>query len=563
VSKYQFFFVGSDGVVRLNEQLMPIDVVRQACPKGPVMRFAFDQAENKIYIQDESFRKLLSVGDDCAWHLVNHALYTLESQTNLRFPKRDFGDPLDSAILRKLSNYPTAWERIKRTLSDSGVDPVDMPVYEYIAPPERASETVVYLPVGSPLGDRKADAPALGLNRMIHKAVPDMASGEDIDYNLMSMALQCFYLENIKDLMREIGSPEAVSVLEALSKTSLSCRMFAMDMEGKTRIFKATTDNEGKFPTEKDIRDKLPTYSGPVVIFDWDNGSIDLKNALPSRMFSDETGKRMANDIKKSFSRVSKMPPEEIFFGLDPTLDSPYAYDSKTIFPLLSCLCEGERHVPVDFIEVPGLSQQSIVVDDPKDEERMIPGFQSFRATRGISISYPFVALRAEMRHGKKLGEMARRYRELRGDKEDRVGLGFVKWINDDVERESIRKRMKKMLHMGIQKKDILDIFSTETDLLKRAEYGLILDEAYEELCPKKVTLAGKAIGVNDWWHIIVPEALNLKSEDKKPKVKLLNPEPNPNIPPEKAGTETLLERDRDERQAHKPIETLLRESMI
>ena len=409
MSKYQFFFVGSDGIVKRNDDLMPVDVVQEACPKGPVMRFAFEPSENKIYIQDESFRKILSSGDECAWHLINHALYALEEQTGARFPRRDFGDPPDSAILRKLSNYPRAWEKIKRTISGLGVEPIDVPVYEYVAPTERISETVVFLPVGATLGDRQADTPTLGVNRMIHKAIPDMADGQDIDYSLMSMALQCFYLDNIKDLMAAIGTEESQKVLDALSKTHISCRMFAMDMNGKTRIFKADEDPEGKFPSEEDIRQKLPTYQGPVVMFDWEDGAIDLKNVLPTKMFSDEVGKRMAEDIKKALSRTSGI--EDVHFGMDPSLNSPYAYDSKIMSSMLSCLCEGDIQVPVDFIEVPGLKTESITVGGPKDEEHLIPGFQSYRAARGISIEYPFVAIRAEMTGGKKLGEMARRYR--------------------------------------------------------------------------------------------------------------------------------------------------------
>jgi hypothetical protein len=248
---------------------------------------------------------------------------------------------------------------------------------------------------------------------------------------------------------------------------------------------------------------------------------------------------------------------------LDPSLESPYAYDSKIISPMLSCLCEGETRIPVDFIEVPGLHTESITVSNAKEEDRLIPDFQAYRAARGISVSYPFVAIRAEMSNGKKMGEMARRYREIRGDKENKKGMPFVHWIYNAKERCVLKKKMSRMLHMGFQKKDILDVFSSETDLLRRAEYGLVLDEAFEEICPKKVALAGRAIGINDWWHIIVPEALNMKSEDKKPSVKVLNPEAGPKVPPEKASIEILLERDRDERQAHKPMETLLRESMI
>lgn len=564
MSKYQFFFVGSDGIVRHNDELMPLDVVKEACPKGPVLRFAFDPDDNKIYIQDESFRQRLAQGDECGWHLVNHALYALEEQTNSRFPKREFGDPEDSAVLRRLSQYPEAWVRIQRVFSDLGVEPVDVPVYEYVAPKERASETVVFLPSGATLGDRPAEKPTLGVNRMIHKAIPDMADGPDIDYRLMSMALQCFYMDNLENLMKSIGTKEALAVLDATKKTKLACRMFAMSMDGKTRVFKATPDEEGKFPTEEDIRNKLPSYQGPVVIFDWDeNGSITLKNALPSKMFSDSVGKKMAEDIKKSFGRIANIPGERISFSLDPTLDSPYSYDSQTISTMLGCLCEGEKQVPVDFIEVPGLDEQSVSVSNPEEEEKLIPGFQNYRATRGIEVKYPFVALRAEMTRGKKLGEMARKYRELRGDKDNRKGMSFIRWINDDGERSKLSKRMSRMLHMGFSRSDILDVFSSETDLLRRAEYGIVLDETCEKFCPKKVALAGHPIGVNDWWHIIVPEALNLRSEDKKPTVKALNPEASPSIPPEKAGIETLLERDRDERPSHKPMETLLRESLL
>jgi len=562
--KYQFFFVGADGIVKRNDELMPIDVVRDACPKGPVLRFAFDQKENKIYLQDESFREGLSKGDECAWHLVNHALYALEEQTGCRFPKREFGDPIDSAVLRMLSQYPEAWIRIQRVMDDLGVEPIDLQVYEYVAPKERASETVVFLPVGSILGDHPAEKPTLGVNRMIHKAVPDMADGPDIDYKLMSMALQCFYMDNLKTIMKAVGTPEAQAILDASKNTKLACRMFAMDMNGKTRIFKATPDDDGKFPTEEDIKNKLPTYQGPVVMFDWDRrGSVTLKNALPSKMFSDQTGQRMAEDVKKAFGRIGNIPIDEISFSLDPTLDSSYAYDSKVISNMLGCLCEGDRHVPVDFIEVPGLEETSVSVSGPEEEERLIPGFQSYRATRGIDITYPFVALRAEMTRGKKLGEMARKYRELRGDQDNKKGLSFIKWITDENERAKLAKRMSRMLKMGFSKSDILDVFSSETDLLRRAEYGLVLDEACDQACPKKVALAGHPIGVNDWWHIVVPEALNLRSEDKKPRVKPLNPEPLPAVPPEKAGIETLLERDRDERPSHKPMETLLRESML
>ena len=561
MSKYQFFFVGSDGMVKRNDDVMPLELVKNACPSGLVMRFAFDPDGNRIYIQDESFRQLLPKGDEHAWHLVNQALYAMDEQSDKRFPELSFGDPIDSAVTRRLSQYETAWKKISKAMNEMGVEPLDMPVYEYVPTKERQSETVLLLPKGAMLGSQKADQATLGLNRMIHRALPEMSCGDDVDHELMSTALYCFYVDNLRKIMKLVGTKQAQKVLKATENVKLACRMFAMDMDGTTRIFKATQDEEGKYPTEASIKEKLPSYGGPIVMFDWGDNVVTLKNSLPSRMFKNPLGERIASDIRKALSRKDNVPPEDITFALDPSLDSPYAYDSETISTTLGCLCEGDK-LAVDFIEVPGLDAPSIAVSDPKDEETKIPGFQGYRATRGVSIDYPFVAIRAEMSRGKKLGEMARRYRELRGDQKDLKGFPFVSWIRDEEARSSLRKKMGRMLRMGMSKGDILDIFSSEVDLLRRAEYGNVLDEACEEFCPKKVALAGHPIGVNDWWHLIVPEALN-KADQKKQKVKVLNPEPGPKVPPEKAGIETLLERDRDERQAHKPIEQLLRDSMI
>jgi hypothetical protein len=585
MGNYSFYVAAPDGIVRENPLQAPLDVVKESYPEGTIiLRFGLDQANNTVFIQDESFRERMKDGDEAAWELVNRSLEAIESKTGIRFPKQEHGDPPDSAITRNLSDYQSAWDRISKFMgSELGVSPVDMPVYEYVAGQGREAESVIYLPTGTYLGDAPSDRPMLGVNRMLHRAVRNLynlGDWRDVDGDLMGDALACFYLDNIDELMNDIGTPGAKAVLDAIQKEDEWPTMFAMDLDGSTRVFRAKDD----LTNEASIRDGMPWYDGPIVMFhfDKDDNSIVVRNHLLSCMYKDENGKRICDDITDIISRRTGKMKAHISMSFDPTFGQPYITKTKHV-PLLwhAIIDRDPRARDVMIMEVPFSpgDEDYAVVKEPQDEDKQAPGLAAFRAARGIMVDFPLIVVDNRLNRGRKLRSIAKAYEKVTGHHfdDDENGIELALKLKDEKNRSKTRKKMSRLLEMGMTAKDVLDLYSDKTSLPKRVAYREILDEALAGGAPRLVAVAQHAgggliqtreraaPGINDWWWPSAQEGLKEGDEDEEAPIPLneVSAEGAQPAPPLRPSMEVLLERDRDELQSQKTTEQLLRESQI
>lgn len=549
----QFFFVGPDGVVRQNPRILPLDVVLRKYPRDAlVLRFAFDSPANALHVQDASFRRTMEEGDPLAWNLVNQALATLEEKTGKRFPERRFGDPQNSGVVRVLSDYRDAWRRIDKALrEEAGVGPVDMTVYEYAPfPGKEGEETVSLLPRGSMIGATEATEAALGVNRMLHKAFPE-SGVEDVDWGLIQDALAHFYLSRMRSVMKALP-PAGDAVLAALDADRSPPLMFAMDDDGRTRAFKA----KGDARDEQSIRERLPGYEGPLVLFRFEPSSdaVAVSNHLLSPMYEDEVGKRMTNDILDLVSRESGRPREAICMTFDPALSRPWHTRLSRVEPLWGVLSEGPD---MDVLEVPfkPRDKDGVLLRNPGDEPEEL---RAFRAARGLDLRFPAAVVDGFLPRGRKLGILSRLHESLCGRKPGPRGPQGLLRLPDD-ERADMKRKMLIMLEIGMSPSDVLDFFSDRSSLPERVAYREVMREAVRESAPRKIATAGIPIGINQWWWPSVPEGLKEMADDAP---EPLNG-PEDKDPPVNASIEVMLERDRDPLQSQKPTELQLRQNRI
>jgi hypothetical protein len=549
-----FHFVTTDGVTA-NPDNAPADAIRDALGhRGPIFRFAIDEEAGAIRVQDSSFARKMKENDPEAWELVNSALEETERRFGIRFPLREDGDPPLSATTRLLSDYGPAWAGINRFFREElGASPPDIGVYDYVAPPGREHETVLFLAPGTLLGNVPSEAPMLGVNRMLARA---LGEGEDADHELICDALLSFYLEHAALLMKAIGTPEAAAAAEAIDARPGWPLMFALDLDGGTRVFRASDD----VGCERDVRTRLPWYQGPVVAFhyDPDEGEVVVRNHLLSAMYDDEAGARMADDVASIVSREAGRPKEEVFLSFDPCLDRPYLTRTSRIPPLWEAIAaDGEaRDVPI--LELPAdIPGGWMVVRGPEEEDETVRGE---RDRNGLHVEYPFVAIDNRLGRGEKLRAIALGHAKIAGPPGgEEGGLELARRLRDPGERRRARRLMARLIEMGLHPKAVLDLFSDRSSLPRRAAYRDVLVEACELASRPKVVLASLPIGINDWWWPSAQEGLRIKGHDGGEPESLNKSKKEE--PPVFPSIEVLLSRDRDERAAQKPMELLLRES--
>jgi hypothetical protein len=192
-------------------------------------------------------------------------------------------------------------------------------------------------------------------------------------------------------------------------------------------------------------------------------------------------------------------------------------------------------------------------------------------------VEYPLIVVSNRIGRGRKLRSIAKGYEEITGHpvdaKEDGVELALK--LKDETVRGTTRKRMTRLLEMGMSAKDVLDLYSDKTSLPKRVAYREILEEARASQSPRLVAVAQHAgggliqdqarasIGINDWWWPSTQEGLNDTEEEAPVPLNDVSATDAMPAPPLRPSTEVLLERDRDELQSQKTTEQLLRESQI
>lgn len=569
--KYLFFFVGSDGIVRKNNENMPLDILKKKYITNDelIFRFIFDKQNNTLFIQDESFRDRISMGDNLCWNMLNQSLLELEKQTGLRLPNRKFGDPVDSGIIRKLSDYKSAWEKISLFFNNEfNVNPIDILVYEYVPTKGNNIKDIMMIYPQTEIENITINECGIAINRLINKK--DMYKEKDVSFETLCNVLFCFYLENIKEIMSSINTKESLSILSKIQEDNKSYNnMFAIYENNKTRIFEINNKNEHLFSNLK-IRKSLKNYDGPIILFCFDNSqnTVIIKNYLISCIINNNIGKKILNDIIDFMSKVFKVDKQNILVSFDTSFGLPHINKIRNIFPLWEIIAQKYTDpINIDIIETPFLhnGSKSVLINNSDDEDLKSPKLKAFRSIRGISISYPFIAVNNLISRGKIISEILKTYNDLRQEKEkEPSGEKLILFLNNKEKREKIKYQMSCLIMMGIKLKDILDIYSDQSSLIKRAEFRNILDEVVLSMNDKKMIYASLPIGINDWWRLSVQEGLN-QEKNEKPKIpkpfNLKKTKENPSREP--LSIEKMLERSHDQSQSQKPIEILLRESQI
>lgn len=550
--KYLYFYIGPDGIVKPNDRLYPVDLLRSITgdQDGLFFRFAFEPEAKRLFVQDNSFRDKLRSGDNKAWEFYNHALDYLNKKAQARFLDQKWGDPQDSGLTKSLSHYPFLWKNLHEIFSEEyNLNPIDMKVYEYVSLPDK-DERISLLKEGSTIGEDPINEPMIGLNRN-HSS---FKKNGDVSFELINKALLIFYLSKMPEILTAIGHPDIAEKVKNAPKPQI---MFAIKHNDKTRIFNAKDEAD-----EENIRTAIKDYDGPVVIFDMDHGckKVCFKNRMTSD-FSKPPMDGIYKDILSSCGKQLKVPKEDLFVSFDHGLGRPFISKLsrfKVAWDLLREANPQMKDIPV-FI-VPFRTENKVVRSSDDEDEKC----KRFRATRGVNIEYPFLLISGGGTKGKQLRTVVDSCLEFCYGKSDNQFttedefLGFV-----DKSKPNIKKDMKHLIDMGYSKKEILDFFAKDFDLFRRAQFRQIYDEVSGK-SKKRFSVASMGLGLQiNENYIQIQDTINQAehSNDKKKK--------NDEAPPSRKhisprSYEQLLQMKHDrEMSAMKTTEQLLHESRI
>ena len=558
---YKFLYAGPDGHIRENNFILPKEVLLHldGHKEGLLFRFCWDKENNKIFIQDESFRDMLNSGDKEAWNVLNHCLRHL-SLNGARFVEQAFGDPVDSGIYRKMSDYAKSWKDITKFLKrEFDIEPIDIDIYEYVPLPENESETVRFLPKGATIGEKTLEKLTIGVNRYLHK--PIGCQCKDVNYELIGVMLSAFYLDHIKEIA---ASSDSNSFKEALDKLDDPKLMLALNDNEKTRIFRPKA-NEGR--DESKIRNDLK-YDGPIIFFSFDksSGVLCIKNHLLGYLYENPVTKKMLEDILSSASKISGFPKHRIALTCDPSTNS--GFKSKLNRYKIPWTLLPEPKTDMDVIEVRlNIDWQfpSKIIKDEKEEDS-IEGLKNYRAARGMTVSYPLMVVNGDQGMGKKLRSILDNVLEFsNGKSSPHDSAKLIIRLKDTEVRSRVETDMKFLMLMGLAHNDVLDFFAGRDELAKRMEFSMIFDSVLAESGHTHTRTIkasmGRGLQINDWFGASQEILNQAQHEQASTKPFNLKKKKQPVII---RGYEDMLRMTHDkESSAQKTIEQLLRESQI
>ena len=572
MSDLAFYCLSPDGRTYENKDILPSSALALLHGEdGPFFRFAYDPSANRLYVQDESFRGGLATGDKDCWDKLNQALFFLENKHGARFLERAFGEPPGSDVVRKLSQYQKAWSRLCRFLGEElGASPVDASVLEYVPEASRQPEEAIDLALdGTQWGVK---GPILRLNRMLNKAWKTTGKVlEDVDYDLMNEALEAFYLVNIDKIADAFPQSGLKDKLSA-ARRGPGAEFFATRSGPAVRIFKCQNENEAT------IREKTQE-AGPIALFSLDKSKkrLNFHNHPPNFMAGND--KDLLDGIRERVAKSLAIIPHGLILTFDPGLSRPFV-SRMSRYPELWDVIEGMGYEKQDacVVEAP-LSPSSgaaALVRSPKEEETKAPGMGRLRSLNGIPAKYPFIMVDNRQSRGRRLRGMLDQYLDLVGEGKDELdtlkGREFLEAIRQPAARERTRSLMAQLSSLGMTKRHVLDFFSGPEDLLKRAEYRAIMEEANSRPvlatrnASRKTADLGPELGINDWWYFGLQESLNQAQHDEnkgQPKARPSKPF-NLRKKRQPPTTEELLDPKRDKNMsAQKSMEQLLRESLV
>lgn len=558
-----FYFIGPDREIRENPGLAPAGLLARQhfTADAPVFRFGFEPG--RIFIQDESFRRRLKDGDKDAWSFLNFALENLSKTKGARFLDRVYGDPIDSGVQRKMSDYKDAWEYLDHAMMEEfGLHPFDITVYEYVPSEDQRNDTVKRI---------EDETRCIGVNRYVNRV---LGTGPDVDIDAISGELEMFYLENLRwvcDVAK--GNPQAAWLLKQIDSAS-DKHMFAMLHEGRPRIFKAKKEADGTLGTEADIRASLKGYDGPIIIFSFDRvkNVLYVRNHPLGRLYEDPSTKEMIETIRRDAAKVAGVPPHRTALAFDPSLMEASLFEmSRYAAPWSLVRRHFDQPRDVEVLCAPLRSHAGgagAVIRGELDEDMKCPRLKLFRAARGLAPSYPYILVDSREPRGAQARVMLDCYFTLAsGHERDDAPAPlseFVMMARDKHARNAIKCDMEHLLNLGLGKKDLLDFFAPDRDLARRAEYRQIAEELIDSLSKSKVVVAGLG-GINDWFYATqekINESRHVNDQGRRT-VEPFNLQKKKKAPSPRSYEQLLMTQHDKDLSAEKTTEQLLRESLI
>lgn len=622
----QYFVIGPDNEVYLNRENLPADAIQkfkrfsEAAGWMP-FRFAYDPRTRAFFVQDDQWKDGIDSGDHSTWELANKAMQYVAEAYGIHTSEMRwrYGEPPNTAELRKLSQYGIAWAYIREYIhKEFGAEPLDLPIVEFVPGHEEEvpEQPAWFSPSGGTRADVSVSEPAIFINR----------KSTETDYGHINQMLILIYLQNFEEITK--SAPDFQKKMEMVGKwmehmnSGSYEQYFAIIGQGGTQVFKANNQQKNRIMDEESLRNdpSLKGYKGPLILFSY----LPVRNQLIFQNFHPEDMKKypaynqMLEDIKRKVTKAKGLTEDKLVLTYDDTMNSPFVttiskytmlwdYISKVLAPRA-----GIQPQDITVVEAP-LSQsgstRAMFVRDSEEEAEKLPEERNHRISYGITVPYPFIGVESRIRNlGEKyhalLHEYAHYVQKLKelphiaysfqgsisdAKSEEERNRRFIEYINNPLEQDAHLNQMVYMLRMGMQPREVLDFLAPKTSLLHRAEYRKILDQAMsifqkevgerqqfqEQQQPNQRTasLWQKTPGVNDWWYIGSLEQLTdtAHQNDKQDEVSTVQQEPynlrkskQPMVAQGPRSTEGLLEKKRDPEMGYmKSVEQLLRESQI
>lgn len=567
-TKVQYLIAAEDGKVYLNKLNLPLESLKKMQrfqSIGALLRFAFDPRNKTFYIQDPGWLKLYQEGDRGVAALVNRAAQYLQEMYGVRTLNQQWGEPPNSAILRKLSDYGVAWRQVMNFMQkEFKTDPVDVPVIEYI--PEKnnqENDDITFSPDGADIGGVSTKEPCLVLNRNAY-----MSEGQP-DYGVINQDLTNAYFQLLEQITDTAASPEQKARIRSewtndlLHKKGGYDVYFAVWTDKGTQILKTNDAQRNRVVNEATLRAE-PGMKGypkgyPLIIFSSVPGTPQLifQNHHPQDLLQYPVYKQMLDDIKRIMSKDKSVAEDKLVLGYDSSSASPFITkmsNYKVLWDYITnFLAPRYKFEPQDIpvVEAP-LSKdgmmKAVFLTSPTDEKTKAPLELEHRVSNGIVVPYPFIAVENRLPNlGMKYHALLHEYQHFVqqiqgipfigysfqggmnvGDLQERQKR-FIEYINNPLEQDAHLKQMIYMLEMGMTPGHIMDFFGANDSILAKANYGRLLEKAekiYDDERQKARSVvhppnptqrtAGTSgtsestldLGINDWWYFGNLEAL-------------------------------------------------------
>lgn len=589
----EHFIVGNDGQSFFNKENLPLDTLissDQFKDYDTLLRYAYDSTDNTLYIQDgKDWYTKISDGGDAGWTMLNHAIRHIRhihgTQPNLRY-----GEPPNTAIERRLSQFEDAWKEIVAYANrEFDGDPVDIPVVEYV-PEAPNSSKVRFSPTGGNMGKVAVNGPALFVNRA------NIGAFGQPDYEKLNHWLTHEYLRHYSEIAPD-QFKEHIAGKDEL--------YFAIWKGQETKIYKANERQANRIIDEEALRSEpsLAGYKGPLIIFSFcpKHAQITLHNSLHKNLEKFEQTNHMFQDLKRKIAKAKGVREGQIVVSHDTVASGPYTtkLSKQTVLwdfiqDVLAPKIGLEQIQDIAIIESPLTTDGSIksfLVRSVEDEQQ-IPAERELRIRHGLKMSYPYIAVESRIKSvGMKYHEILREYAKVYPQLQN---IHLIQHAFDESpdskprhvtadESQMIHLSMRYMLEMGLDNKAVLDFFAPRTDLRQRAIYAKTLDEENEKFSEQKTKrhminsipkdlrkLASIDLGINDWYWITLQEGINdaqhvNNQQSPSPGGQFnLKEKKNPMILQGPKTTEGLLNKKHDAELGYmKSTEQLLRESQI